>query len=375
MKIGILTLPFNNNYGGYLQAYALITVLKEMGYEVELIYRRNDRRRKLSLLWSIIKNCIKIAIGKKVVSFKGKPEVEYRYRGGKMLTFVDKYIEPKTKPFYSSDEMYQYISRELDMIIIGSDQVWRPDYGQKHVQDFFLTELPSQGPKRISYAASFGLDFPCYTEKEIKECGKAIFNFDAISVREIRGVDIIREFGWKVKADPIVVLDPTFLLPKEHYSSLLLESSSVTKGKIFSYVLDLNNDTNSIVEELSKQTGLEVYNIIDTERWLRKDYIMPSLEDWLVGIRDADFVVTDSYHGTVFSIIFNKPFITKQNSSLGSTRFESILKRIGLEGRLIQNSAQVKSALSEDIDWNQVTNILTKEILTSKHHLECALNY
>lgn len=375
MKIGILTLPFNNNYGGYLQAYALMTVLKNEGHSVELIYRRNNRLKFVVSIKIFFKNIVKLIIGRKIIGLWPNQEKWHRYRGARMLSFVDKYITPQTKPLFSSRAMYNQIKKgKYDMIIVGSDQVWRPDYGQEHVQDFFLTELPAGNLRIISYAASFGLDTPSYTEREIEECGKAIYNFDAVSVRENIGIDIINEFGWKVKTEPVVVLDPTFLLSKEHYNSLLPQKDSAAKGKIFSYVLDKSNDTNSIIEELSKQTGIEVYNIIDTEKWQSKEYVMPSVEDWLVGFRDAAFVVTDSYHGTVFSIIFNKPFITKQNSSRGSTRFKALLERTGLEKRLIQNYTQVKTALSETICWSDVNNTINKEIIVSIRYLESLIN-
>lgn len=365
MKIGILTLPFNNNYGGYLQAYALMTVLKGMGHDVELIYRRNNRR---SLRWRrvyIIKNTIKILIGRKHGPLIPNQEWEHRQRGKLMMSFVDTQISPKTKPIYSTKQLYRIIhKRNYEYIVVGSDQVWNPDYGQKHVQDFFLTELSSNLPRRITYAASFGLSDALFTEEERIECGDAIKKFKAISVRENSGVDLITHYGWKAQKAPMVVLDPTLLLPSEHYLSLI-NSQTDEDEKIFCYVLDKSITTNSIIDKVVDRTNLRLFNIIDTEKWERSDYIMPSIESWLAGINNSKLVLTDSYHGMVFSIIMHKPFIVKVNEKRGSDRFVTMLRKLGLENRMVNDVTDVDNAIKSQIDWDSVENKLKVERLNS----------
>ena len=365
MKIGILTLPFNNNYGGYLQAYALMTILKELGHDVELIYRRNNRRSLRWRLEYIIKNIIKILIGKKHGPLIPNQEWEHRQRGKLMMSFVDTQISPKTKPIYSTKQLYHIVKkRKYDYIVVGSDQVWNPNYGQKHVQDFFLTELLSNFPHRITYAASFGLSEALFTEEERIECGEAIKKFNAVSVRENSGVDLITHYGWKAQKAPSVVLDPTLLLPSEHYLSLI-NIQSDAKGKLFSYVLDKSITTKNIIDKVVENTNLKVFDIIDTEKWERSDYIMPSVESWLAGIVNSKLVLTDSYHGMVFSIIMHKPFIVKVNEKRGSDRFVTLLKKLGLENRMVNDVTDVDNAIKSQIDWDSVENKLKVERLNS----------
>jgi len=362
MKIGILTFPFNNNYGGYLQAYAVLTVLKSMGHDVEIIYRRYNRHSLLNRTKTLLTNILKYCLGRKVVSIIPDQEKSHRYRGALMMSFVDKHIIPCTVPLYSSEDLYKQISIcDYDVIVIGSDQVWRPDIGPKHVQDFFLAELQSVlRPKRISYAASFGNDHPCFTEKEIEECGRAISHFSAVSVREKSGLSVIKKFHWKTKNQPVMVLDPTLLLSSSHYNSLLPQDFSISKNKIFCYILDNNQETSELISIVSKQTELEVYNILDVN-WKGSLYVMPSIEAWLSGIRDAELVITDSFHGMVFSIIFRKPFIVKCNESRGADRFISLLESLGLENRLIYNADSIHNVISQDIDWTLVEMKLNVE--------------
>ena len=365
MKIGILTLPFNNNYGGYLQCYALMTVLKREGHEVELIYRRNNRRSLISRVKYIIKNIIKIILRREHGPLIPNQEWEHRKRGRLMMSFVDTKISPKTSPIYTTEQLYQIINKKnYDYIVVGSDQVWNPNYGQKHVQDFFLTELPLNTPHRITYAASFGLSEALFSKEEQKDCGDAISKFDAISVRENSGVDLINSYGWKVQNTPTVVIDPTLLLPSNHYLSLI-NSQTCVKGNIFCYVLDKDITTKHVVDKVVEITRLESFNIIDTEKWERSDYIMPSIESWLTGINNSKLVLTDSYHGMVFSIIMHKPFIVKVNKKRGGDRFVTLLKKLGLENRMVNEVSDVETALNSQIAWGAVEDILREERLKS----------
>ena len=359
MKIGILTLPFNNNYGGYLQAYALMTVLKQMGHHVELIYRRQNRR---PLKWQIqyfIKNTIKILLGRKHVSLIPNQEKELRAKGKLMMTFVDNHIIPRTKPLYSSSALKQYANNRYDAIIVGSDQVWRPDY-VPNIEDFFLTFL-SDKTKRIAYAASFGTDTPSYTNIEKEECGKGIELFDLITVREKSAIQIINDFEWICRKGPIQVLDPAFLLPKNHYVSLIISKQSNMKGKIFCYILDSNGYIKNIVSKVCCMLRKESSDFLDEENRKKGDCLFPSIELWLSYFRDADFVVTDSFHGTVFSIIFNKPFIVYLNEERGISRFSSLLSMLGLNGRIIHSANDIEKSSILSIDWDNVNTILRDE--------------
>ena len=126
--IRILTLPFNNNYGGYLQAYALMTVLKRMGHDVELIYRRPNRSPFFRRLIYPLKTLVKIILRRPHGSFIMNPESDLRRSWKLLMPFVDKYISPRTKPYYTTTDMEKSCIGKYDVVIVGSDQVWRPLY-------------------------------------------------------------------------------------------------------------------------------------------------------------------------------------------------------------------------------------------------------
>lgn len=371
MKIGILTLPYNNNYGGYLQSYALMRILKEMGHSPEIISRRHNKRKFIWRIVQFIKRLLKKCIGKKIPCIIPSQEIELRVRGEKMFKFVDKYISPRTISFYTSKDYYKYINGRYDAIIVGSDQVWRPNYGP-HIQDYFLSSFSSDKTMCIAYAASFGSDNPIYTKTEIKECGDAIKKFKAISLREDSGINVIRSFGWETPCEIEVVLDPTLLLNKESYVELLPSGDSPAKGKVFCYVLDNSETVRQVIIDICKDCGVASYHIINTSMWKRYDYIMPSVEDWLKGILEAKYVITDSFHGAVFSILFNKDFFVCGNEMRGKARFLTLLSKFGLEDRFVDMS--MPSILQmKPIDWNYVNNIIHDMRIESLAFIERAL--
>lgn len=370
MKVGVLTLPFNNNYGGYLQAYALMTFLKNEGHEVELIYRRHNKLSFVRKIKITVKNIIKLLIGRKVGRIIPDREKDFRQRGRLMHLFVDKYICPKSQTLYSTEELSQYVQGRYDAVIVGSDQIWRPDY-VPDVEDFYLSFLNDPKVCKIAYAASFGSDNPQYTDRERDICGKALMNFNLVTVRESSGVDVIKRMGWNAM-EPIVVLDPTLLLKKEDYDQLLPKKQSLSKGKIFCYVLDDSDNVKKVIKQTSDILQKKLYYIIDSERWKNVDYIMPSIEDWLCGIRDSDFVVTDSFHGMVFSILFNKPFIVCVNKERGVARFLDLLAMLNLQERLFDED-KIKDVVEHPIDWTLVNSEIKKYQNNSKAILKNGL--
>lgn len=365
MKIGILTLPFNNNYGGYLQAYALMTILKQMGHEPELIYRKHNKRSVSWRITNIIKNTIKMLLGRRNGILIPNQEKELRLKGKNMMSFVDKYITPRTCPLYSTSELRQFVNERYDTIIVGSDQVWRPDY-VPDVENFFLTFLKDKS-QRVAYAASFGTDKPVYTDKEKKECGNGIKLFDLVSVREQSAIDVFSAFGWVGKKNPVQVLDPTMLLDKTHYERLLQSKPSEFKGKILCYILDSNDYTRYIIKEIESDLKKDSIDFIDADNWKRRDFFLPSIESWLMAFRDADFIVTDSFHGTVFSIVFNKPFVTITNNSRGADRFTSLLSVFELQDCLYIEGEKFHPT---NIDWLKVNSVLRQRQTESLEFLK-----
>ncbi len=193
---------------------------------------------------------------------------------------------------------------------------------------------------------------PEYTFLQQKLCGKLISQFDAISVREHGGIKAIHNFNWMVKNE-CVVLDPTMLLISNDYVKLLPSSYSASFGKIFCYVLDDEDAIELLINQTCSLLKKERFDILNN---LNKDFniALPSVEKWLCGIRDADYIITDSFHGVVFSIIFNKPFLVFVNKIRGTDRFKSLLGDLNLEYLMVDNLDKIQYACSKSINWEEI---------------------
>lgn len=357
MKIGILTLPFNNNYGGFLQAYALQTVLEKKGYEVVIVNRRG---RTISF-FKKIKRAIRSLIYT-IIKLEYHPLGDpYKYMGKRMHKFVNKYMH-LSQPIYNSTELHKYFNEnKLDAVVVGSDQLWRPDY-VPNVEDYFLGYLPS-GTRKYSYAASFGIEKPSYSPTQIKSCGDAISKFDVVTLREKSGIDIIDRFGWN-RPDAKVVLDPTMLLDPSHYNSLIKDYTpkNIFVGKVLNYVLDFNMEIENLIASVEKELNIQSEYIMNPKKWKQTSYIYPPIEEWLCAFRDAEFVVTDSFHGTVFSILFHKPFITCANYDRGIDRFITLLETFNLCDCLVSDRRDIRNTLMKSsFDWAYVDSVLNNK--------------
>lgn len=352
MRIGILTLPFNNNYGGYLQAYALMQVLKREGHAVTLIKRMHNRRPFYTRLRYFMKSIYLRLIGDFSRPLIMNQESQYANKGKLQMHFVNKRIIPQTRSFYNTKELKKGTKDTFDIVIVGSDQVWRPEYGP-NISNYFL-DFIEPDIKKIAYGASFGTSQPYYTTKEISICSSLIENFDYISIRESDGINIIKNWLPKLEQQIEVVLDPTLLLTKEHYEGLISKDNINCTNKVLCYILDYSENAINLINEICHQTNLKEFHIIDEKKWKDNNYIMPSIEDWLSSINTSEFVITDSFHGTVFCILFNKPFFVYLNENRGSSRFLELLNKFNLSNRIVQNKKEVLDALNDTIDWNHV---------------------
>lgn len=339
MKIGILTLPLHTNYGGILQAYALQTVLERMGHEVVVI-SRNFNLKKYPPLWrfpfSITKRCIRKYLLRQNVDIFSEYHQNKTYKI--ISQHTQKFIEEHIHTLVI-DKLEDLNEKDFDCIVVGSDQVWRKKYFTYHyattIDNAYLAFAKNWKIQKLVYAASFGTEDWEYNEEDTKKCKDLIKQFQAISVREDSGVHLCKE-KYGVKA--IQLLDPTLLLQKEDYINLFKEKTEPSPGNLMVYILDENKETDQIVSKVIKQTKLRPFRTVAkkaSQTNIIEERIQPPLEAWLRGFYDAEFVLTDSFHACVFSIIFNKPFLVIGNESRGMVRFSSFLKQFDLEDHLI----------------------------------------
>lgn len=366
MKIAILTLPLHTNYGGILQCYALQTVLEREGHDVKVL-TKPLYSKLYYLIWAlaIIKRILKrVFLGKNVSILYAQHQLERKIIRKNTDRFVKTYIHS-----YPTNGWNKNLSKKFDAIVVGSDQVWRPAY--VNPEEYCLSFLKDAEIKRISYAASFGVDnVDEFTKEQLKNCANLLKKFDSISVREFTGVDICRDnFG----VEAIQLIDPTLLLDAMYYIGLISEKDIQKPiGNMLVYILDKTEEKIALVNKIAKEKGLVPYWLdsadeIDRSRPLEYSTKM-SVEKWLCCFKKADFVFTDSFHGCVFSIIFNKQFIVFGNEERGMSRFVSLLRTFDLNDRLvysIEDYKNNKSTLLSTIDYEKVNNILNKERIKS----------
>ena len=360
MKIGILTQPLYCNYGGLLQCYALQKTLQRMGHDVFVLQREWNRQ------YTLKGACVYYA-KLLVKKFLGRKESWHYYVAQEKRDciaretnkFTNRCINPRSERCYTTEQLRQEVERlKLDAIIVGSDQVWRPYYSPCQ-PNYFLDFLPLDSKvKRISYAASFGGDdWKEWGEELTKQCANLLQKFGAVSVREKSGIRLCKEhFG----VDAVQVLDPTMLLNKEDYLRVI-EKPLKGRGTLFNYVLDRSDVKRYIIRTIAERTNKKpfdsmpelddcVYNLYgDIDK-----AVYPPVENWLSAFVEAEMVVTDSFHGTVFSIINNKPFWVVGNEGRGMARFETLLSLFGLENRLISAKTLNQVDFNAPIEWEKV---------------------
>ncbi|MBA1277431.1 polysaccharide pyruvyl transferase family protein [Stutzerimonas stutzeri] len=362
MKIAIMTQPLGKNYGGMIQAWALQQVLKSAGHEPVTMHRQTDAKGPAYHAARLGYRTLQKALGKR------KAPINFERHLPDILqhtqAFIDQHLS-MSEPLDSTAKLKAHFEREqYDAVIVGSDQTWRPRYSP-NIDNFFLNFLQCSDTKRIAYASSFGVDEWEFTEEETQRCAPLARQFDAISVRENSGVGLCKKY---LGVEATHVLDPTLLLERQAYEALYKTKEIPERQGIYTYILDRAEWKDQVIEtakqvlnkpQYSNQPKASAAYPISSKL---SEYRMPSVEGWIKGFADADFVITDSFHGTVFSIIFNKPFISLINPSRGASRFSSILGELGLMDRLVTEHDQIQAEklLTQAIDYQQVGDSLKK---------------
>lgn len=338
MKIAILTQPLGHNYGGIMQAWALQKVLKKLGHNPTTIDRRFEKTSTLRLVAKNIQNLLNANKTRTVVTINEDiKKIIFKYN----INFIQNNIRISEAISEESKLKKHFESHHYEAVIVGSDQTWRPKYSP-NIYNFFLNFVNDSSLKMIAYATSFGTDDWEYTSTQTKKCAKLAKKFDYIGVREASAV-ILCKRHLKVNAEH--VLDPTLLLSRDEYEALLEKSQDdATNYGIYTYILDKSPHKTSAIHNISTELGMKTYSIQaekSHEQWSGGDieeYIMPSVVDWVRGFRDSKLVITDSYHGVIFSIIFNKPFIILMNNDRGGARFDSLLDLLDIKNRVLSNN-------------------------------------
>lgn len=347
MQIGILTQPLSNNYGGILQNWALQQSLKQMGHApttINIPYPHILEKCDLPrLCWRFLKRLK----GDKSIIFLN-PARQHNFLNTpceNMREFVSDNINVMQLSG-KVDSSFCDEHPEIKAYIVGSDQVWRKSFSP-FLPNYFLDFTETFDVKRIAYGVSFGRKEMDINQEESRVYSELASRFDAISVREEDGKEICKK---QLSSNASLVIDPTLLIDSSDYFDLIAKVESQAKSNRFAavYVLDRNKQKENDIKTFCDKNDL-------TPKYIGypSSTGFPSIESWLSDIANSQYVITDSYHGTIFSIIFKKPFTSICNPSRGASRFITLLTALGLESRLI-NEGDRFVPLSEMINYIEV---------------------
>ena len=357
MKIGIVTFFRVANYGAMLQANALRRFLESMGHEVVFISHPRVVATKMPL-WRVFASR----------SLKGVTIKLKNYVRHSITDFAATF--PQTKLCRTMDEVRQ-ATADCDAFIVGSDQMWNPMWCSGRHLPLVMLNFAPEGKPRIAYAASFGTTV-WREDQNAKQAGELLRKFAKISVREESGVKLANELSWRT--DAVQMLDPTLLHSADFYRKIIADAGvEIPKHNcptIFRYMLDEWDDASASQKAFEFVKGKLNLKETDSDRIPVRGLLAPlckhlgvtakvSVPVWLSKIAASDFVFTNSFHGTVFAILFHKPFVTlllRGRMSGMNERVLSLLKKLGLESRAAyaDDVASLELALATPIDWEKV---------------------
>jgi hypothetical protein len=363
-RVLLRTLPLSNgNYGGILQAYALQRVLIDIGLHpaTDLSISRPLSRFSKSLARLVVRTMPSWVFGTRATA-EIRDSVLSEEISRPLAPFVTENVNT-VRVYRKRGVIDDDVVKQYRKMVVGSDQVWRHRYGD--VKSYLFDFVDDPNVRMISYAASFGRDdLDGYGDRLIRATKTLALRFDSVSVRESSAVEICKKY-WDVTARHHV--DPTMLLSRDHYTALAAAGdASDLSPQCLVYVLDESQAIRHRVDALCERLGLRETRLIAKPgsyadwRARPEEYRHPTVPTWLKAFADARFVVTDSFHGTIFAILNNTPFIAVSNAERGSSRFTSLLRTFDLQHRLLTPDSRddVEDALRHEIDWQSVNERL-----------------
>ena len=350
MKIGLLTYHHSSNIGAMVQTYATCRALKELGHDVVIvdIRQKEEQRQGLGRLAS---------------------NIIFFVRNQKYKAFMRTFYPPLTRHYYSLDEL-RNDPPQVNCLVVGSDQTWNPDISKDVTMAYFL-DFAGKDIRRVSYASSFGKsrwnENPSLTEN-VK---KALSRFDSVSVREQTGVSICKDvFGINSK----LVVDPTILF--KSYSEIT--GPIKERREMVCYKLQRNDDFYQNIGKIKAKLGLPVALLNNAYPVRGLKYIYPpSVAEWIIRIGGARLVVTDSFHGVVFSLLYKRQFVAVKNHNGKDSRLVDLLCGLGLESRIFENVAEISETTTwcqTPIDYNEISLKIEKLRQYSWEYLASALS-
>lgn len=380
--LGLCICYYNHNYGSMLQAYATVREIEKRGIPYEII----QYKKKVDAPFLLKMSCRlfnKIWVSEKKLSIQKKFSQCIYPEYKKNAAVRDKVFDDFSKNTFIklSDVCYGYdalqeYSKKFSSVLVGSDQMWSPS---GLTTNFYNLMFADDSVNKISYAASFGVsEIPYYQKKKTAEYLERI---EHISVRENAGKKIVETLTDK---NAFVAVDPTMLLSRDEWDEFSEEQRKIDGDYIFAYFLGDNAEHRQRVEQLKTETGLKVVSLRHLDEYISADENFGDISPYDVGpreflniLKNAKYVCTDSFHGTVFSIIFQRQFLTfnrysNSNSSSKNSRIDTLLSNLNLSERRYSDE-HIFEQINETIDFESVENRRCEFVKASKEFLTKAL--
>lgn len=387
MKIGIITYwSSSDNYGQQLQCFALQKYLKGLGHDAYLI--RYMPTSHISL-WRRIARSIKYRLLTASEQKEKDKKTKLICERNKFLNykrdfnkFRDKYIQSTGVIYWNIKELRSN-PPTADIYICGSDQVWNNSLKDPDTAGWFL-DFGKPTVKRVSYAASIGRDID---SSEINRFTKYLKNFNAISVREQKAYALCHQLGFDKS---IIAIDPTLLLNSSAYDSIEIDSNGIdVAGEPYVFIYTLNIRTAEEIywddfQKIIAKNGLQIRSV-SSSGYLPARELLPGVQneqatipEWLSLIKHSEYVITTSFHGVVFCLLYHKPFyavLLNNEYSKGNDRIISLLEFLHLSNLIVSNSDSLKQINFENIDWIDVDAMIALLRQKSTHFIDDILSW
>ena len=385
-KIAIASCPDKMNFGSVLQSWATERAVRDLGYEAVTINKRPlgaaicHGRRSYYLEHLLDADLYRAKLG--FVGHRVRQKVDRRFgeeiseRRAAFCAFEGARFSfaPEASSFA---ELAEVVS-DCRAVLVGSDQLWLP---VNIAGRYFTLEWVEPPVRKVSYSTSFGIsELP---GKYMERTSEFLRGFSAVSVREDSGADIVEEATGR---RPLVVCDPTMLLSPNDYRQLFNPAFEMPEGPyVLCYLLGRNIWNRVCAMELAERTGCRIVAIAHPDEYVAYDDSYADFYPWSAGpaewvqlLANAEFVCTDSFHGTVFSSLFHVPYFTfRRHEGMGTqstnSRLDTLLGRLGTEGRLCESSEAFRSAMACDVDWDAVDSRVSDFRAESLSYLVAAL--
>lgn len=387
IMIALVTCYFHPNYGSMLQAYATQKIMEEWdipcenicidglkkeidGSKVKFYLKQINNPQVLS---GTIVRIVKKKVYQKVL--KNTVGKNLKIRNACFRNFVNQnFIISKR---YDSKKQLTEECNKYSAVVVGSDQLWLPS--NIEADYYTLTWVPDSVPK-IAFSTSFGTSF--LPKKHQHMANQFLHRFQAISVREETGQKMIKEY---TGLDVPVVCDPTLLFSGEDWMCIQKKEPIIKDKYILCYFLGNNKEDRQFAKRLREHTGYKIVALLHLDEYIKGDTQYADETPYDIGpgellnlIRNAEYIVTDSFHGSVFSIIYKKMFFTsrrvrKEGILCTNNRLDSLFHKLGIEGRLIQGNEDIEECLGRTIDYDKVHSNLDSLVKESKQYLRNAL--